>query len=293
MSASPACYRSFQLPLSNGVFHYYASLTPDTATQTGPTKALVVIHGHPRDANKTFDAGLRAVRNANAADKMLVIAPVFQVTQRMAGKCSTLGVPTAQTGDLLWTCSSWIEGSRANNESQITSLAALDALLNEITVNWPSLRSITIAGFSAGAQMVQHYIAFAQDRKAGSATVRYVVSSPGTWLYFDPVRPQPMRGGAPVNWSACGSGADMLRNCTLSFSKTTNDACPALNRWKYGTDGLPASLGRSGAQARQYYADADVSYLEGELDSSSAKGTYYGILDKSCAAAGSSELWKQ
>jgi hypothetical protein len=36
---------------------------------------------------------------------------------------------------------------------------------------------------------------------------------------------------------------------------------------------------------RQRYASADISYLEGALDSSDAKGTFYGILDKSCAAA--------
>jgi hypothetical protein len=202
-------------------------------------------------------------------------------------------VPAAEAGDLLWTCSSWLEGGRASNGNGndygngngITSFAAMDALVTELTQRWPGLRTVTIAGFSAGAQMVQHYIGFAQERQAGSVAVRYVVADPGTWLYFDPVRPQPMRDGVAVAWTACGSGADTLRNCTLTFSVAADGACPALNRWKYGTDALPDSLGRNAAQARQRYAAADVSYLEGALDSSDARGTYYGILDKSCAAA--------
>ena len=38
------------------------------------------------------------------------------------------------------------------------------------------------------------------------------------------------------------------------------------------------------ALQRQRYAEADIRYLEGALDSSAASGAYYRILDKSCAA---------
>lgn len=256
-AAAPDCYRSFQSPGAEGTLNYYASLAPDATPAARPTRALVAMHGHPRDAGKTFNAALLAVRNAGALEDTLVVAPVFQVAADKARKCSTPGVPSARAGDLLWTCGSWLEGGRAENGARITSFAAMDALVAELTQRWPSLRSITIAGFSAGAQMVQHYIGFADPDGAASVAVRYVVADPGTWLYFDRWRPQPV----------------------------SEAECPAVNRWKYGTDGLPAFLGRSAAQAREHYARADISYLEGELDSSEAKGTYYGILDKSCAAA--------
>jgi hypothetical protein len=85
--------------------------------------------------------------------------------------------------------------------------------------------------------------------------VRYVVADPGTWLYFDAARPQPLATG-----------------------------CAEANRWKYGTDALPDTLGRSAAQARAQYAAADIAYLEGELDGANGPGTAYKILDKSCAA---------
>jgi pimeloyl-ACP methyl ester carboxylesterase len=161
----------------------------------------------------------------------------------------------------------------------------MDALVAELTQRWPSLRSITIAGFSAGGQMVQHYAGFAQTGAAVPVAVRYVVADPGTWLYFDPVRPQPMRAGAPVEWSSCGRATDPLGDCTLAFSSDPDGSCPALNRWKYGSDDLPAELNRTAADARRRYAQADISYLEGELDANAAKGTAYRVLDRSCAAA--------
>ncbi|WP_398501785.1 hypothetical protein [Variovorax sp.] len=252
-SAAPDCYRAFEPPQAGGSLHYYASLAPGA----GPTQALIAMHGHPRDAGKTFDAALRTVRQAGALERTLVVAPLFQVAADKAGKCSSAGVPAAQDGDLLWTCASWLEGGRAENGSGLSSFAAMDALVAELHRRWPGLRTVTLAGFSAGAQMVQHYIGFAADPPAASLALRYVVADPGTWLYFDAYRPFPPSDAA---------------------------ACPALHRWKYGTEGLPAHLGRDAAQARARYAAADIHYLQGELDTGEGKGTAYRVLDKSCAA---------
>ena len=250
--ASEACYRSFDMADGGGALHYYASLPPGSA----PARAVIAMHGHPRDANRTFDATLLAARKAGVLDDTLVVAPVFQVAAGESARCNAPGTPAAQDGDLLWTCASWLEGGRAANGARPTSFAAMDALVAELARRWPSLRGITIAGFSAGGQMVQHYIAFARPLARSPLTLRYLVSDPGTWLYFDPVRPQAVSA----------------------------DACPDFNRWKYGTENLPASLGRDAAEARRQYAAADIHYLEGERDSADVPGAYYGILDKSCGA---------
>lgn len=283
-SASDACYFSFRPAGSDGRFHYYASRAPAAAQPLrAPVAALIAIHGHSRDANRTFDAALLAVRRAGALNRILVVAPVFQVDADLDRKCHTAGVPTAQKGDLVWTCRSWMEGGPADNGRSLTSFAAMDALVAEVARQWPGLRSITIAGFSAGAQMVQHYIGFAATAPAGGPAIRYVVADPGTWLYFDPVRPQPMYDGVAVDWSQCSGGSDFLGGCSLAF-KTMGIACPAVDRWKYGAENLPVRFRRSAAQARARYAEADISYLEGELDSGAASGTAYRVLDKSCAA---------
>ena len=255
-SASSECYFSFESAAMGGRLNYFASRQPSgVGAVPAPSAALVVVHGHPRDAAKSFEAGLLAARNASLLENMLVIAPVFQVDAKSARACGSPGVPEARDGDLLWTCASWIEGGPARNGQRPTSFAAMDALLAGLVQAWPGLRSITVAGFSAGAQMVQHYIGFAAERLHAGVPVRYVVAAPGTWLYFDDTRPQ----GKP-------------------------DGCPQFNRWKYGTHDLPPGIGRSAEQARAQYALADISYLNGELDSGAGPGAAYRILDKSCAA---------
>jgi hypothetical protein len=249
-AASEACYAAFRPRADQGWLHYYQSQVPQ-APGTAPTMALIALHGHPRDANRTFNAALRAVQMAGKQEQTLVIAPVFQVAALAAARCHTSGVPAAQADDLLWTCSSWIEGGGA-----VSSFAALDALVRELHQRWPSLQTITIAGFSAGAQLVQHYIGFAAAPTPGSPALRYVVASPGTWLYFDAPRPV--------------------------ATPTVN--CPTQNQWKYGTENLPAALGRTADDARQHYATADVHYLAGALDTGDHPGSFFRILDKSCAA---------
>jgi hypothetical protein len=251
--ASPECLQSFQPDGMAGRFSYYAS-RPANTTTTPPTQAIVALHGHPRDANRSFDATLMATRLAAHLNDTLVIAPIYQVTDPT--HCHTDGVPDAQDGEFLWTCESWLQGEPARN-APLTSFAALDALLKQMKAQWPSLQRVTLAGFSAGAQMVQHYIGFA--RPPANITVRYLVADPGTWLYFDPIRP-------------------------AEVSASSTPGCPQVNLWKYGTDELPGYLGRSAREARQNYAAADIRYLEGERDTGTGKGSYYGILDKSCAA---------
>ena len=286
-SGSTACYLDFEPPGAGGRFHYYASQAPDdSASPAQPRQALIALHGHPRDANKTFEAAWSAVQRAGETATTLVVAPVYQVDTAQSAKCRTAGVPAAQSGDLLWTCASWIDGGPARTGSAPTSFAVMDALVAELSQRWPSLRVITIAGFSAGAQLVQRYIAFAASPAASGPSLRYVVADPGSWLYFDAVRPQPMQGDAPVDWAACNGTGDLGR-CTLRFIEPPADLlaeCAAMNRWKYGLGSAPAALGRPAAEARARYAEADIHYLEGALDSGRAPGAVSKLLDRSCAA---------
>ncbi|XBS70752.1 hypothetical protein ABK905_06435 [Acerihabitans sp. KWT182] len=280
-TASPACYDSFKPNGAKGVLHYYASLPWQSVGKgSAPSRALIVVHGHPRDANVTFEAALSAARLAGRTKDTLVIAPVFQVADADAGKCRTAGVPAARTGDLLWTCQSWLDGGVAANDPALGSFDALNALMLELKRQWPSLKTATVAGFSAGGQMVQHYIGFAAA--PAGMSMRYVVADPGTWLYFDPLRPRPWPSGRRADWSLCNATESPA--CRFQMA-TLPQACPQANQWKYGTENLPRHFTRNAAQARRHYADAEIYYLEGALDSSAAKGAFYPILDKSCAAA--------
>ncbi len=299
--AGAACWYSLDLPGQAGRLHYYASRAPGQggAAAAGPTEALLVMHGHSRDANRSFVAGLQAAqlegKLKGTPDDVLVLAPLFGVAASKADRCHTQGVPEAQPGDALWTCSSWLAGQRSQGHKgdtdelpvgRIGSIAALDALLLELQKQWPSLRSVTLAGFSAGAQMLQRSAVFAAAPPQGLA-VRYVIASPGSWLYFDAQRPQPQVNDQAVDWASCtAQGAA----CRMVFERPDEAACPGYNRWKYGVEDLPAHLtGGPGASAdvaalRERYRQARIDYLAGELDSNAKRGAAYSVLDKSCAA---------
>ena len=299
--ASAACWYSMDLPGQAGRLHYYASRAPGqgVAATAGPTEALLVMHGHSRDANRSFVAGLQAARLAGklkgAQDDVLVLAPLFGVAASQADRCHTKGVPEAQPGDALWSCSSWLAGQRSQGRKgdtdelpagRIGSIAALDALLLELQKQWPSLRSVTLAGFSAGAQMLQRSAVFAAAPPQGLA-LRYVIAAPGSWLYFDVLRPQPQVNGQAVDWASCtAQGAA----CRMAFQRPDEASCSGYNLWKYGVEDLPAHLAGGSnssvgvAVLRERYRQARVDYLAGELDSNAERGSAYSVLDKSCAA---------
>jgi hypothetical protein len=235
--------------LGDGVqLAYYASAPAGVGVRT----ILIAVQGYTRDANRTFDAAARAAGVAGQAGDTLIVAPIFQVPAAEAEKCHFLGVPAAGPGDALWHCGGWADGAAAMN-APVTSFAAMDRLEEVLTGRYPEARMVVVAGFSAGGQFVQHYVGFA--RPPAGLRVRYVVADPSAFLYFDAWRP------------VAGSAG-----------------CPGFNDWKYGTENLPADLGRDAAAARAAYAAADVRYLEGALDSGSGQGTAFKLLEKGCGA---------
>ena len=282
--ADPACLHRLSLPGGAGALAYYASASPG-ATATPPTEALVVIHGYSRNVRASFRAGLEAAERAQRADRTLVVAPVFQVVPAQAPRCQSRGTPDVAPSDALWTCGGWAEGALSRGGgAPVGAFAALDALIAELHRQWPSLRTITLAGFSAGAQLVQRSIGFAADAPPG-VHLRYVVAAPSSWLYFDAVRPQPQQGGQSVDWAACGAGSAFPGDCGFRFAPPVSPvACPDADRWKYGLQNLPAHLGRTAAEARARYRAAEVRYLEGADDSAATRAAALDVLDRRCAA---------
>ena len=229
---------------------YLASAPPGDKSLT---HALIAIQGYTRDATRTFGAASDAAANANASDDTLIVAPIFQVPAAEAGRCHFHGVPAAAPTDALWHCGTWSDGSPALN-APVTSFGATDALIEQLARAYPRLRVVTIAGFSAGGQFVQRYAAFSNVQSA-NLRLRYVVADPSGFLYFDPWRPV-----------------------------AADESCPDYNDWKFGTDDLPASLGRTAGAARAAYISADIHYLIGALDTGDGPGTAYRLLESSCAA---------
>lgn len=284
---SATCMLDLELPDGAGRLAYYVSALPQTATSRGPASALVVLHGHSRDGARSFNAGLAAARAAGLGANMLVAAPLFQVDAQKARRCSSEGEPAPRTRDALWSCAGWIAGSPSRGEGRATSFAALDRLVADLKTRWPSLQSVTIAGFSAGAQLAQHYAGFAAKPPEGMS-LRFVVADPGTYLYFDRVRPALEKAGTAVaDPGECGAGEDYPGSCRLSFAEPGEQAlanCPNYDRWKYGTTRLPKRLGIKPEAARERYRQAEIAYLAGALDGGPGRGTFNRLLDHGCAA---------
>ncbi|MDW8846367.1 hypothetical protein SD961_10775 [Erwinia sp. MMLR14_017] len=242
----------FTLPNRAGEFHYFIV----QAKSDNVTSATIVLHGRPRDVGATLSATLAAAKGNPGAKNSVIVAPLFQVSAEQARRCHSPGLPRLQPGDAFWRCNSWPVGE-LDERKRLSAFAALDALMPELKQRWPKIRFITVAGFSAGGQFVQHYIPFAHP--PADIAVRYVVADPGSWLYFDP---RPASG------------------------------CAMANEWKYGTDLLPLWLVADSSSARESYRNAKIAYLEGAEDRGEGAGSYWRILDKSCAAMqqGSSRL---
>lgn len=213
---------------------------------------LIVVHGYNHDANRTFDAAARAAAAAGHSRDTLIVAPVFEMPAADARKCGFKGVPEAVRGDAVWRCGAWAGGGKATN-GNVTSFQMMDRLIAMLVNEDRAARTVTVAGLSAGGQFVQLYAGFANP--PAGVSIRYVVSDPSSFVYFDQFRPE--LGAA---------------------------SCPRFNNWKFGLDKLPANLGRDGAAARQAYAAADLTYLEGALDKSNGPGTAETLLAHDCAA---------
>jgi len=235
-------------------------LVPGTAV----TRLIIMINGTLRNADVYFASTVAAAEAAGAnAERTLIVAPQFLATPDAEQFTLDADVPH-------WTPEGWKIGDRAlRPERGPSSYAVIDALLSAALDRdrFPSLRAVVVAGHSAGGQFVHRYLAFnrvhAALRGAGLA-IRYIVSNPSSYLYFDDRRLDGDGGLAPY----------------------PRDRCADFNRYRYGLEepneygaAAVAAFGSADAMAREY-GRRQVAYLLGEADSDPASDS----LDKSCGA---------
>ncbi|HKX18254.1 MAG TPA: alpha/beta hydrolase [bacterium] len=230
------------------------------------TRFIVMINGTLRNADVYFASTVAAADAAGARpDHVLVTAPQFLATPDADALKPDADIP-------YWTPEGWKIGERSvHPESGPSSFAVLDAMLAAVLDRdrFPALQSVVVAGHSAGGQFVHRYIAFNRAhttlRGAGVA-VRYVVSNPSSYLYFDGRR---LDGGG-----------------TLALY--TRERCADYNRYRYGLEqpneygaaALAEFGGADGAAIAHEYGRREVAYLLGEADADPNSDS----LDKSCGA---------
>jgi len=221
-------------------------------------RALIIVHGVQRNAVDYFAIGQHLLDMAQLSPaNTLLLAPNF-----MAHKDQGLSPDMP-----IWGSDAWMQGEASiHGVTGITSFQALDDLLRWLAdpARFPDLHEIVLIGHSAGAQLMQRYAllnGLTEGLQRAGIHLRYVISSPSSYLYLSPERPQ---------------GED--------FAPPTGQACPRYDDYRYGLGQPPAYLAQQHLDGRQLfarYAARDVRYLVGQRD----VDPQHRFLDRSCGAA--------
>jgi hypothetical protein len=209
------------------------------------TRALIVVHGAGRDADNYYRTSLAAAFLAGALEDTVVIAP------RIASNDGRGCRDTLAENEVSYSCNgdSWRSGGEATDKSKLTSFDFADELLRRLARKqaFPNLKSIVLAGHSAGGQFVNRYEMAGTAHDSLGVPVKYVVSNPSSYAYLDGTRPN-------------ADGREFQ-----SFGDARN--CTTFDRWPYGLQsrsGYTAVL--SEEQLKKQLAARPTVYLLGEID---------------------------
>jgi pimeloyl-ACP methyl ester carboxylesterase len=213
------------------------------------TQALVVVHGAGRDADNYFRTALAAAFLADALQDTVVISPRFASND---GGCRDQLAPN----EVSWSCNgdSWRSGGLAPG-TRLTSYDFADEILRKLARKgiFPNLRSIVVAGHSAGGQFATRYEMANRLHDSLGIPITYVVANPSSYAWPDETRP----------------GQDAQRQ-----------KCPGYDHWPYGlADRTGYAAATPDDQLRKQLAARPVTYLLGELDTLPLAG-----FDSSCPA---------
>lgn len=241
-------------PYAFGVFSNVDVQHPPATLQ----RAVILIHGIKRNADVYYKAGTQLLKNAGLnAENTLFFAPNFLTDEDSR---SSRDMP-------LWPASKWMHGTDSEyGRKGILAFQVLDDMVAYLSdrQRFPAMREIVFMGHSAGGQLMQRYSVLGsgdrllQDR---GVSIRYVVSSPSSYVYFDENR---LQGD--------------------TFAPVLTVMCPSYNHYRYSLDKAPAYFTAqklSVEQTFRRYAARNVTYMVGEHDNNPKAG----VMDRSCGAA--------
>lgn len=182
---------------------------------------------------------------------------------------TTNGEEIFDCGLPFWNNATWIGGELSMNPiPQYNSLEYLysydyfDLLIDRLVNKeyFPNLCNITLFGFSAGAQLIQRYSVAQKYREYEGIQVKFIVSDPSSFAYFDQVRPftngtfgfsVPDQSWIPETWSIKVS--DDLLSAESNFTNTTLD--DDLNASLNFSNALPYDFNASWIDSFDYPGD--------------------------------------
>lgn len=245
-----------------------------SATQTSTKnieKVLIMIHGSGRTAEDYFCVALSLVSEAER-DTVLVIAPKFLAPGDLNSTDPFLLWQEDEDPPNYPMAHSWRYGADALN-APISSYAAIDRLVEYLVTAkrgpdgqplFPYLKQISIAGHSAGGQVVHRWALLSKiPLQTPNVEIRVVAANPRSYCYLNGKRMIFDKAMNTTRWE-------------YPSSEEIN-RCPDYNQWNWGLEqGGPLDLvvpyfGRrlaeiSPPELSQEYARQRVVYLTGEYD---------------------------
>lgn len=239
-------------------YNFLAYANADMTGASQASRAVVLVHGVRCNADDYFETGLKLLNKAglDGRDNLLLALNYLTAKDRRAGE----DMP-------LWARDKWMHGTASEQgRTGIEAFAVLDDVLAYLAdrQRFPGLKEIVLIGHSAGGQLMQRYAMLGRgDARLADRgiAVRYVVSSPSSYVYLD---------------------GNRLQAGTIGPISTAD--CPDYNRYRYGLEAAPPYLTHQHLSTEQLllrYAARDVTYMVGEHDNNPE----HRVLDRSCAAA--------
>jgi hypothetical protein len=225
------------------------------------TRVLIVVHGLERNAEQNHRVAERAIRNAGDAGRgTLLIGPQF--LEAVDAEAHQL------PGNILrWGNDQWMGGGNAENAA-VSSYEAIDVIFAKLTDRtvFPNLKTVILAGHSAGGQFVQRYATVGRGTDAlerAGIHLRFVVANPSSYVYFSPERPELKAKGE------------------FAFGIPSNTCHGKYDHWKYGLTDPPPYVGAvEPKDVEQRYIGREIFYLLGTKDNN----PNHPELDKNCGA---------
>lgn len=253
---------------------------PLTTRNAEITRAVVGVHGASRDADNYFRHLLAAAFLAGGLDNTVVISP------RFASMNCAAGPDTVAERELTWQCNGparWTAGGSATDNEGVTSFDVADELLKRLArrESFPNLRTIVLAGHSAGGQFVSRYQMANQVHETLEIPLTYVVANPSSYGYLDGMRPSVSVLAANVSALGPGYVATLPAKPPAPFIPFGDAGnCTTYDRWPYGLQGRVGYSARlTDDQLKKQASSRPVIYLLGGLDILPLFG-----FDDSCAA---------
>ncbi len=252
------------------------------------TRAFVFVHGILRDADNHFRTALAAAFLANALTDTIIVVPRFASNSSAVGNENGNCRDTMAADEANWICEAlrpdtWRSGGAPVGGSQLTSFDFMDEILRRVARKdvFPNLKTIVVAGHSAGGQLVMRYEMLNQVHDQLGIPVSYLVANPSSYAYVDNLRPTASAFPASISAPAQGSPTSNSANPSTAFVPFADAKnCTGYDIWPYGLKARPGySSIQTDEQIAQQLVVRPVTYLLGEADV-----LPLGVFDVSCPA---------